>query len=141
MGGWSSQNKLWVPGVLLAMGVSASMTSQRNSSSQSLGKTFPSGTHGNVWKSMTVATEEMVLKFSGERPRTLINTLQCTDRTAPLYNKYVSPPDISDAKVEKSGARKCVCVCVCVCVYVCMYTHTHTITNVVTCIYLFFNLC
>ena len=51
---------------------------------------------------MIVTTEEIVLKFSGERPRMLINTQPCTDRTAPLYNKYVSPPDISDAKVEKS---------------------------------------
>lgn len=51
---------------------------------------------------MIVTTEEMVLRFSGERPRMLINILQCTDRTAPLHNKYVSTPDISDAKVKKS---------------------------------------
>lgn len=43
MGGRSSQNKIWVPGVLLAMGVSASVSSQQDSSSQSLGKIFPSG--------------------------------------------------------------------------------------------------
>ena len=87
------------------------------------------GTCGNVWKSMTVTTEEMVLKLSGKRPRMLINTLQCRDRTAPLHNKYVSTPDISDAEVEKSWARQCI------------YTHTETITNAVTHIYLFFNLC
>lgn len=30
------------------------------------------GTCGNVWKSMNFTTEEMVLKFSGKRPRMLI---------------------------------------------------------------------
>ena len=51
MGGRYSQNKIWVPGVLLAMGVSASMTSQQDSSSQSLGKTFPSG---DTWQCLEV---------------------------------------------------------------------------------------
>lgn len=42
-GGWYSENKTWVLGVLLALGVSAAMTSQQDSSSQSFGMTVPSG--------------------------------------------------------------------------------------------------
>lgn len=51
MGGRSSQNTIWVPGVLLATGVSASVTSQQDSSSQSLGKVFPSG---DMWQCLEV---------------------------------------------------------------------------------------
>lgn len=51
MGGQSSQNKIRVLGVLLAMGVRASVTSQQDSSSQSLGKVFPSG---DIWQCLEV---------------------------------------------------------------------------------------
>ena len=112
MGGRSSQNKIWVLGVLLARVSVLLWPLSRTAVLNHWARFSLQGTCGNVWKSMIVTTEEMVLKFSGKRPRMLINTLQCRDRTAPLHNKYVSTPDISDAEVEKSWARECI------------YTHT-----------------
>ena len=43
----------------------------------------PQGTYGNVWKYMVITTEEMLLSFSGQRLRMLINTLQCTGQPFP----------------------------------------------------------
>lgn len=112
---WYWKERIWVLGMLIAMGVNASMTSLWFSVEGDLPPSLI--TYGNVWKYLAVTTEGTLLSFNEYRPRWWWTPYSVKD--SPPTTTNCLPQNVSNTK-ETLSSR--------ICVYTYTQTHRHTLT-------------